>query len=153
MTLNFKRSLKVRINGKSYLVEVSDASVSPLTVKVNGQPYRVDIETAVVEKSPAGEPPAPVENAAQPEPTPQAGPLPTAPAGATLTTIRAPLPGHIIDLAVKPGDQVGCGQILCSLEAMKMKNVIRSHRAGVIAQVHVTAGQAVAYNEILMTFK
>lgn len=153
MNLNFNRSLKVRINGKSYLVEIGDRSVSPLTVKVNGQPYRVDIETAVVEKGASGEPPASVECTAQPAPPPEAGPIQTAPVGANLTTVRAPLPGHIIDLAVKPGDQVGFGQMLCSLEAMKMKNVIRSHRDGVIADVNVTIGQAVAYNEVLLTFK
>lgn len=154
MNLNFNRTLKVRVNGKSYLVEVGDRSVSPLTVKVNGQPYLVDIETAAVEKGPPHPSPAPVESAAQPGPAPpEAEPIPTAPAGATATTVRAPLPGHIIELGVKPGDQVHCGQMLCSLEAMKMKNVIRSHRAGVIATVEVAVDQAVTYNQVLMTFK
>jgi len=61
--------------------------------------------------------------------------------------------GHIIDIAVKPGDEVSTGQTLCSLEAMKMKNTIRSARDGVIASVDVTVGQPVTYGDVLVTFE
>ncbi len=70
-----------------------------------------------------------------------------------MKAVRAPMPGHIVDIVVKPGDEVSVGQTLCSLEAMKMKNAIRSPRDGLIAGVEVTTGQAVAHGDILVTFK
>ncbi len=70
-----------------------------------------------------------------------------------MKAVRAPMPGHIVDIVVKPGDEVSVGQPLCSLEAMKMKNAIRSPRDGLIAGVEVTTGQAVAHGDILVTFE
>jgi biotin carboxyl carrier protein len=66
--------------------------------------------------------------------------------------IRAPIPGVILSVAIREGSEVTIGQDLCTLEAMKMKNSIRSPRKGVIASVHVSAGQAVQHHDILMEF-
>jgi biotin carboxyl carrier protein len=63
------------------------------------------------------------------------------------------MPGNILGLAVRPGERVRVGQELCSLEAMKMRNAIRSSREGVIARVEVTEGQTVAYGDVLFTFE
>jgi biotin carboxyl carrier protein len=63
------------------------------------------------------------------------------------------MPGNILDIAVKPGDRVAVRQQLCSLEAMKMKNAIRSPGEGVIASVEVAEGQAVAHGDVLFTFE
>jgi propionyl-CoA carboxylase alpha chain len=66
--------------------------------------------------------------------------------------IRAPIPGVILSIAVREGTEVAIGQDLCILEAMKMKNSIRSPRKGVIAKVHALVGQSVQHHEILMEF-
>ena len=66
--------------------------------------------------------------------------------------VRAPIPGVIISVAVKPGDVVKHGQELCVLEAMKMKNVIRASRAGTISVVHTTAQQHVKHHDVLMEY-
>ena len=63
------------------------------------------------------------------------------------------MPGNILDIAVKPGDKVAARQQLCSLEAMKMKNAIRSPGEGVIASVEVAEGQSVAHGDVLFTFE
>jgi biotin carboxyl carrier protein len=70
-----------------------------------------------------------------------------------VNAVRAPMPGNILDIAVKPGNKVSFRQPLCSLEAMKMKNVIRSPRDGVIARVEVSDGQAVSHGDVLFTFE
>jgi biotin carboxyl carrier protein len=67
--------------------------------------------------------------------------------------VAAPIPGVIISIAVKPGDQVTHGQELCVLEAMKMKNAIRSTRAGTIDTVQVAKGDSVSHGQVLMVFK
>jgi biotin carboxyl carrier protein len=61
------------------------------------------------------------------------------------------MPGTILDIAVKVSDQVAQGDILCNLEAMKMKSPIRSPGEGTIAQVMITEGQNVGYGDILFT--
>jgi biotin carboxyl carrier protein len=63
------------------------------------------------------------------------------------------MPGLIIDVCVKPGDKVTRGQHMMALEAMKMKNSIRSPRDAVIASVAVADQQKVAYNDLLVTFE
>ncbi|HCU57729.1 MAG TPA: acetyl-CoA carboxylase biotin carboxyl carrier protein subunit, partial [Anaerolineaceae bacterium] len=66
--------------------------------------------------------------------------------------VSAPLPGVIVAILVKPGDKVSRGQELCTLEAMKMKNAIRSSREGTIASVDVAVGDQVSHGQVLMTF-
>ncbi len=146
-----KRKLKLTVNGKSYTVEVGSLAERPVTVTVNGQPYVVEISGTEVTSLAV---PAMPETVARTVPAAPPPPAPTAPAaGAGANAITAPMPGLIVDVYVKAGDQVNPGQEVCSLEAMKMKNAIRSPRAGVVASVAVHEGQKVAYGEILVTFE
>ncbi len=147
------RRVKVTVNGKAYVVEVGDMSASPTAVTVNGRPYLVHIETTVPEIVPADASISAIESVARSTPAPERAPLPSGPAGALVNQVKAPMPGNILDIMVKPGDHVSLGQQLCALEAMKMKSAIRSPRDGVIATVDVTAGQTVAYGDVLITFE
>lgn len=56
-------------------------------------------------------------------------------------------------MAVKVGQEVTRGQELCILEAMKMKNTLRSPRSGVISRVHVSVGEPVKYHDSLFEFQ
>lgn len=67
-------------------------------------------------------------------------------------SIRAPIPGVITALNVIPGSEVSVGQELLKLEAMKMNNSIHSNYAGKISAVHVSIGQIVKLNELLLEF-
>lgn len=147
------RRLKVTVNGRPYLVEVGDLFTSPIAVKVNGQPYLVDIETAEVTRVSAGESAAALAMVARHPPAPDKAATSTGGVEATVKEVRAPMPGHIVDIVVEVGDKVSAGQELCSLEAMKMKNAIRSPRDGAIASVAVMPGQAVSHGDVLFTFE
>ena len=149
-----KRVLKITVNGKAYTVEVGSLAESPINVTVSGQPYVVEISGEVVTKGSAGESAAALESAVRTvSAAPQAAPAPAGPAVAGAKAITAPMPGEIVEVFVKPGDQVSAGQEVCSLEAMKMKNAIRSPREGVIATVEAQAGQKVAHGAVLVTFE
>ncbi len=74
-------------------------------------------------------------------------------AGAAQREVKAPMPGLVLNVRVQPGDAVEAGQGLLVLEAMKMENEIRAAHAGTIARVHVTAGQAVTKNALLVEFE
>ncbi len=147
-----KRTMKVVVNGKSYEVELGDASGGQMEVMVNGKAYRVTLEEG---QAPVVVPAAPVKTAA-PAPASVARPVPrpAAPAAAASgNALNAPMPGVIMDIAVEVGQKVSVGQQLCALEAMKMKNAIRSPREGVIAAVAVSEGQRVNYGDLLFQFE
>jgi biotin carboxyl carrier protein len=63
--------------------------------------------------------------------------------------IVAPMPGKVIRLLVKPGDQVQAGQGLLVVEAMKMQNEIRSPKTGKVERLQAKEGQAVNAGDVL----
>ena len=65
-------------------------------------------------------------------------------------SLHAPMPGKVIRVAVAEGDQVGEGQELVVMEAMKMEHTLRSPRAGVVGTLHVKAGDQVAADDVLV---
>jgi propionyl-CoA carboxylase alpha chain len=67
-------------------------------------------------------------------------------AGATL----APMPGAVVLVAVEPGAVVGKGELLVTVEAMKMEHRIAAPFAGRVAEVRVVAGQQVDADEVLV---
>ncbi|TDQ14706.1 biotin carboxyl carrier protein [Algoriphagus boseongensis] len=66
--------------------------------------------------------------------------------------IKAPMPGLILDLKVKAGDQVKKGDIVLILEAMKMENIIKAPGDGVVKEVKVSLKQSVEKNQVLIQF-
>ncbi len=65
--------------------------------------------------------------------------------------VRAPIAGKVVTVVVGSGDTVDVGQRTVVLEAMKMENEIKSERGGVVATVHVEAGQSVNAGDALVT--
>jgi len=147
--------LQITVGGKTYNVEVSDATVSPTTVVVNG----VTKSVAWQEGEPAEAPPPPpaptpvVETVPAPSPEPQPAPAP-APAAAPVSgegeAVKAPMPGKILSVRVKVGDAVQKGDIVCTLEAMKMEMPISTSVSGTVASIVANAGDNVAYDDPLL---
>jgi pyruvate carboxylase subunit B len=125
-------------------------------VFVAGQYYQVEVECtsgAPVLTGLAPMAPAPV--AAAPAPAPAAAPRPAAaPAVEALAAgevpLRAPMPGMIISYAVKVGDQVNTGDLVCVLEAMKMQNSLPAPAAGVVKAINFEPGASVAKDAVIM---
>jgi len=144
----------VTIQGKTYHVEIANPGASPLQVVVDGQPFEVGIVGTEVEAAPVRLAPAPrpaVEPASLPPPPRIQVARPAAASGALGgSEITAPMPGTILSVEVKADQQVEVGQVLCVLEAMKMKNPLRATHAGTIAEVCVAAGMTVPYGEVLI---
>jgi len=66
-------------------------------------------------------------------------------------TLKAPMPGLVVDLRVKEGDVVAEGAALIIMEAMKMQNELASPGSGRVDKVHVTKGQSVESGQVLLT--
>jgi acetyl-CoA/propionyl-CoA carboxylase biotin carboxyl carrier protein len=57
--------------------------------------------------------------------------------------------GSVLNVEVAEGEDVEAGQVLCVVEAMKMENEIRAHRAGTVADLSVAAGGAVTSGQVI----
>ncbi|PKO23039.1 MAG: acetyl-CoA carboxylase biotin carboxyl carrier protein subunit [Chloroflexi bacterium HGW-Chloroflexi-1] len=112
-------------------------------VIIQGKTYHVEIP------DPGASAPAPAELPRRPR-VPVARPaVPVS--GNDGDEVRAPMPGTILSIEAAVGQAVDSGQVLCTLEAMKMKNPIRAIRAGTVATIAVQVGQTVAYGDLLVT--
>jgi glutaconyl-CoA/methylmalonyl-CoA decarboxylase subunit gamma len=153
---------KIQIDHHLYEVEINNVRATPVIAYVNGEPFEVwqdNIPTEVVIKP---EPLAPSQAkifnssangsiASVPRVTVRPESMPTN-NGNGLRVVRAPIPGVITGVDVEYGNEVTVGQQLCVLEAMKMNNSIRASRAGRIGRVHITIGQQVRHNDIMIEY-
>jgi propionyl-CoA carboxylase alpha chain len=78
--------------------------------------------------------------------------LPPKQAADTSKLILSPMPGLVVSLDVEPGQSVQAGQAVAVVEAMKMQNIIRAEREGVVKTVGPKAGDSVAADEVLVEF-
>jgi len=67
--------------------------------------------------------------------------------------VRATLPGLVVAIAVKEGDEVAAGATLLTIEAMKMQNEVRAPRGGTVASVRVGPGQTVELGDVLLVIE
>lgn len=140
---------KLNVNNQTYEVEIENINARPVVVTVDGQRFDVmpeagkQVEVQQEAGTNVGSKPS-VQAAA-----PMAASLPPSNGNHTLT---APLPGTVIEIFVKPGEQVAAGQVVLVIEAMKMKNSIRSIYGGTVDQVLVSQGQSVAHKQALIQF-
>ena len=135
------KEYKYKINGNLYNVVIGDIEDNIAHVEVNGTHYTVEME----KKPKAAPAPKPV---VRPAAKPAAAPAAAAPvakpaAGGGKSGVKSPLPGVILDIKVKEGDEVKKGQTIIILEAMKMENSINADKDGKIAAINVSKGESV----------
>ena len=78
--------------------------------------------------------------------------LPPKVAAATSKKVFSPMPGLVVSLDVSVGQEVKTGEIIAVVEAMKMQNIIRAERDGVVKAVGAGAGDSVSADEVLVEF-
>ena len=113
-------------------------------ITVNGVAYSVSVEETAAGAAPvaAAAPAAP----AAPKAAPAPAAAPKAAAGAAgAVSVKAPMPGNILDVKVKAGD------VLVILEAMKMENEILAPQDGTVASVNVNKGDTVNSGDVLVS--
>ena len=137
------KEYKFKIGGKEYNVTVNPKEGKFFDVTVNGATYEVEAENA-----PAAAP-APVAAAPVQAAPAAAAPAPK-PAGAG-EKLASPLPGVIIEISVKEGQQVKQGQKIVILEAMKMENEIPAPKDGTITEIHVHKGDTLQEGDPIVT--
>ncbi|MDO6726717.1 acetyl/propionyl/methylcrotonyl-CoA carboxylase subunit alpha [Cognatishimia sp. 1_MG-2023] len=71
----------------------------------------------------------------------------------TSKMLLCPMPGLIVKVDVEVGDEVQEGQALCTVEAMKMENILRAEKKSVVAKINAGAGDSLAVDDVIMEFE
>jgi len=147
------KSFRITLQDRSFEVEVLDDPNRPeVRVRVDGRIWPVTVEDlapAIVAESvctlqsaaPTSAPATELESSAEANKTRRT------------TIVKAPLPGVITAVFVQSEQPAHSGQDLCSIETMKMNNVIQAPVAGVIGRIWVCQGQAVNFEDPLVEIR
>jgi propionyl-CoA carboxylase alpha chain len=71
----------------------------------------------------------------------------------TSKMLLCPMPGLIVKLDVQVGDEVQDGQALCTVEAMKMENILRAEKKAVVTKINAAAGDSLSVDDVIMEFE
>ena len=136
------KKFKFSIRGNDYEVEIKDFEDGIAKLEVNGTHYKVEVHKQTqVSKTPVLK-----RSVVQ---TPEDAHVIKKTEGKTFL-VKAPLPGNILQVFVKPGDPVKKDDKLIIYEAMKMENSLLSEKSGVVKQVKVSPGDAVLQDDIII---
>jgi biotin carboxyl carrier protein len=143
----------LKVDGKSYTVEVGDLNARPVIARVDGVEFEVVPEGGAAEATGRPSDPKPERSGSPPaSPRPSTSPSISPNPAISGNALIAPLPGTVVEVFVKAGERVESGQVVVIIEAMKMKNSIRSVYSGTVSEVLVAAGQSVAHKQALIKF-
>lgn len=135
------------LNGSEFEVIIEELGYTSAKVKVNGNIYNVELkheeQVDLIPKLVRSTAPSPTVAARQPVTTPPDRLVKT-------NVITAPMPGLILDVKVREGDEVKPNDLLLKMEAMKMENEIRSPMNGRIAEIRVKSQQDVLEGDVLI---
>jgi len=132
---NNENSFHIIMNNKSYNIDIVEKNKEnkEVIIKINGEKYtgKVSDELDVLLKKMG------IDNLSSNK----------------AKDLKAPMPGMVLDIFVKVGDEVKEGDNLIVLEAMKMENNLKSPIDGVIKEINCEKTKAVDKNTVLITFE
>ena len=71
----------------------------------------------------------------------------------TSRLLLCPMPGMIVKVDVAEGEEVQEGQALCTVEAMKMENILRAEKKCIVSKINVSAGESLSVDDVIMEFE
>lgn len=142
------KKFKFTINGNQYETEVLSIEDNLAEIEVNGTLYKVEVDKSIK----STKTPKLVRQKAIPStdshPSVAKTSSPSGPKGAG--SIKSPLPGVVLEMFVREGDEVKMGQKLLMLEAMKMENNIEADKAGKVVSILKQKGDSVMEGDVLI---
>ncbi len=136
------KKFKFTIRGNDYDVEIKDFEDGIAKLEVNGTLYKVEVEKeSIVQKTPVLRRPAMVKSKDAHKIKKTEG---------NIFKVKAPLPGNILQIFVKPGDVVKKEDPLMLYEAMKMENKLLSEKEGIVKSINVSVGDSVLQEDVMI---
>ena len=129
------KEFKFKIDGKQYNAAVNELEDNFAEVTLNGKTYKVELEKEEAPAAAVRRPAAAASSAA-------------APAGTM--TVKSPLPGSIVKVLVKAGQAVKKGDVLLTMESMKMENNVTAEADGTVKAIYVEPGKNVMQDDKLL---
>jgi len=140
---DYKAPFYIKVDGKQYSVELGRMErEAPFSIKINNIPFTAQFR-------------AEVRGVLARVPETAVSVLVQKPSRRVVEegVVVAPMAGKIVSVRVKKGDSVKAGDVVCTLEAMKMENEIVSPKGGLIEEVRVSEGVAVNEGDVLIIIK
>lgn len=147
------RTYELSINGNDYKIKVKSFNLDAAELEINGDSVKVAVKNMGDDL--AGRPlPARSLSSRAPTASPAASSTPKTPsktaAGGSGQAVIAPIPGAIMEIFVKEGQEIKMGQPVLKMEAMKMENIINSDFSGTVQSISVNPGDAVSQGQELV---
>jgi biotin carboxyl carrier protein len=133
------KKFKFTIQGSEYEVEIKNLEENIARIEVNGTHYDVEISKDLK----TSKTPTMVRSIVKPPEEPDLDAAPR------LTSVKAPLPGNIIQVVKQVGDKVALGDLVLMYEAMKMENKVLAEVGGTIKTMKAKIGDAVLQGDVL----
>ena len=133
------KTYNYKINGNPYNVTIDSIEGNIADITVNGKSYKVEMEKEDVKSAPTTVIPRTISTKIK------------AVASNKEKAVKAPLPGIISSVNVNVGDVVKVGQVVATLEAMKMENEIESEFSGTVTSVKVGKGDSILEGAAIVT--
>lgn len=134
------KEFKFIIDGHKFSTTVNELEGNLAEVTVNGTTFKVEIE----KEQPAAAPRATAQKVVS------AAQQAAAPAAGGVQVVKSPLPGSIVKVNIKVGDNVKVGDELLTMESMKMENSVKSEFAGVVKAIYAEPGKNVMQEDKLV---
>lgn len=148
--------ITLEIGGREYQVTIHQFSAHEATVSVDGKEYVVGLSDLGAPKVPEVKPkpeashrPAVIHAPKMAEPKIMHKPKEVGDA----SHIYSPLPGQILKIMVKEGEEIAQGQTVCLLESMKMENEVHAATSGIVVDIKHKEGDAVNQGDVLFLLK
>lgn len=150
------KKFKFSIDGNKFEVSVDELENNVMEVEVNGTNYSVEIDREGTKAANQTVAARPAVNAPAPKTAGKVAPIApqatsTAPAATVnVKTIKSQLPGSILKVLVEVGQTVKKGDVIMTIESMKMENSIMAENDGKIAKIYVETGKSVMQDDKLV---
>ena len=147
---------KLSIGNANYSIDISERAYGLYDVKVNDETFSISIADMLSPSPQTAVAPSGTTVAGSSRAVAAVGGTVTGVPGAVAAvggTIKAAMPGTVMTIKVKAGDAVKVGDIVLTLETMKMENPIKSNRAGTVKEIKVQPGKFVNVGDPLISIE
>lgn len=140
------KQFSFKIHGNNYKVDVIEVEDNIAQIEVNGSLFEVELEKEIK----SAKTPKLIRSSVHHSGDSDRAKTRKPDAAKGTGVVKAPLPGTILEIKIREGDEIKAGDIMLIMEAMKMENEIKSAASGIVKSIKVHQGDAVLEGDVLV---